>query len=137
VRKVQSELEDPDRLLADGNDEFLEELTKNLETIVTEAIEEAEEEPRTHSSGSNSTKPYPVLDRYPHTSPGNREMTLRMTLTRKDLRAHEDLCVGRERPLALEELPPENEPCSILWETLDRESASGLKKLWRKVKRQS
>jgi hypothetical protein len=137
VRKVQSELEGPDHL-AEGDDEFLEELTKNLETIVTEAIaEEAEESPRTRSSGSNSTRPYPVLDHYPHTSPGNREMTLRMTLTRKDLRAHEDLYVGRERPLALEELPPENEPCSILWETLDRESASGLKKLWRKVKRHS
>lgn len=135
IRKVQPELDDPDCAITDS-DEFLEEVTENLEALVRGALGGVDEErPRMRSSGSNSIKP--VLDHYPHTSPGNREMTLKMTLTRKDLRAHEDLSASRERPLTLEELPPESEHCMIDWSTVDKESESGLKKLWRKVKRHS
>ncbi|KAL0257266.1 hypothetical protein SLS55_008076 [Diplodia seriata] len=56
-------------------------------------------------------------DVYPQTFPSNREMTLRMTLTRPDLRADEDMLYGWQQhqasreadPLALEELPPVSE----------------------------
>ena len=74
--------------------------------------------------------------------PGMREMTLRMTLTRKDLRAYN--CdddaggCGREPMLTAEgRLPPENEHAAhrIDWAAIDREAESGLKRLWRRVKR--
>jgi hypothetical protein len=136
VRKVQPEPGDHDCKIAEGDEytQFIEDATMNPETKVL--AEETEEFSRTRSSSSsNCTKPFPVLDHYPHTSPGNREMTLRMTLTRKDLRACEDLCASREWPPAPESIPPENEQCTIDWEALDRECQSGLKKLWRKVKR--
>lgn len=53
-------------------------------------------------------------DVYPQTLPSSREMTLRMTLTRPDLRADEEALYGWQQhqatkeadPLALEELPP-------------------------------
>ncbi|OJD30901.1 mucin-like protein [Diplodia corticola] len=57
-------------------------------------------------------------DVYPQTFPSNREMTLRMTLTRPDLRADEQMLYGWQQqqqapkeadPLALEELPPVSE----------------------------
>lgn len=63
----------------------------------------------------NSLKPPPMTGHYPLTSPGNREMTLRMTLTRPDLRADESQLYGWKKettyadPLALEPLPPASE----------------------------
>jgi len=38
-----------------------------------------------------------VFDPYPHASPGNRDITLRMTLTRKDLCADENELPVRTR----------------------------------------
>lgn len=90
------------------------------------------------AAGSTSTKAT-RLNPYPHTSPGNREMTLRMTLTRKDLRADESALNGptKDEALTLEDLPPEREHngAAIDWDAIEKESSSsGLKKLWRKVK---
>lgn len=56
-------------------------------------------------------------DVYPQPFPSNREMTLRMTLTRPDLRADEGMLYGWQQhqasreanPLALQELPPESD----------------------------
>ena len=74
------------------------------------------------------------------TMPGMREMTLRMTLTRKDLRAYEDDASDcrREPVLTAEgQLLPENKHAAHLidWAVIDREAESGLKRLWRRVKR--
>jgi hypothetical protein len=111
-------------------------------------IGDIKDQPRARSSGSMSARrSRQVLDHYPHSSPGNREMTLRMTLTRKDLRADESILYGwQEDALALEELPPAADLESpttpytphtkggeIDWNVIDKESQSGLKKLWRKV----
>ncbi|KAL8779183.1 MAG: hypothetical protein Q9213_007069 [Squamulea squamosa] len=65
----------------------------------------------------------------------NREMTLRMTLTRPDLRAREDLLYGSgdSDPLALEHLPSPmagNE----MWEP-SKEGGRTVKNLWRRVSR--
>jgi hypothetical protein len=81
--------------------------------------------PRLLSSGSTGSS----QGHYPHIRPGNREMTLRMTLTRKDLRMEDDL--------VLEDLPIEKETGLIDWNALEKERAAnkgvGFKKLWRKV----
>ncbi|KAL8949008.1 MAG: hypothetical protein Q9222_004848 [Ikaeria aurantiellina] len=63
----------------------------------------------------------------------NREMTLRMTLTRPDLRASEDLLYASSDndPLALEQLPPTTAKHD-LWEQR-RDSRGTVKKLWRRV----
>lgn len=63
----------------------------------------------------------------------NREMTLRMTLTRPDLRASEDLLYGHSDndPLALEHLPPLTGSHDI-WDQ-GKESHGAVRKLWRKV----
>ncbi|KAG0124703.1 hypothetical protein HOY82DRAFT_180437 [Tuber indicum] len=80
-----------------------------------------------------------VFDPYPHASPGNREMTLRMTLTRKDLRADENELYGwrKSDPLALEDLPPasDSDAGQFDWGNSGRGSQTGLKKLWRKIRR--
>lgn len=86
---------------------------------------------------SNST----IFDPYLHASPGNREMTLRMTLTRKDLRADENELYGWKKgndPLALEELPPvsDSDAGQFNWGNTGRESESGLKRLWRRMRGQ-
>ena len=80
---------------------------------------------------------------YPLTSPGNREMTLRMTLTRPDLRADESQLYGWKKeiadPLALEPLPPVSDaevglgPFDIPpW--AQEEEPGLVRKFWRKVK---
>ncbi|TGZ80940.1 hypothetical protein EX30DRAFT_307033 [Ascodesmis nigricans] len=76
-----------------------------------------------------------VLDRYPHASTGNREMTLRMTLTRKDLR-EDDLTPPNttESVLSQAELPPEKTGLPVDWDAIDREAESGIRRLWRRVK---
>ncbi|KAL8709245.1 MAG: hypothetical protein Q9220_005988 [cf. Caloplaca sp. 1 TL-2023] len=75
---------------------------------------------------------------HPHRQPYvvagcNREMTLRMTLTRPDLRASEDLLYASSDtdPLALEQLPPMNTR-SDLWEQR-KDNKGTVKKLWRRV----
>ena len=80
---------------------------------------------------------------YPITSPGNREMTLRMTLTRPDLRADESQLYGWKKeiadPLALEPLPPVSDaevglgPFDIPPWAQDEEPGL-VRKFWRKVK---
>ncbi|KAL8833083.1 MAG: hypothetical protein Q9170_004516 [Blastenia crenularia] len=72
----------------------------------------------------------------PYTLPGcNREMTLRMTLTRPDLRANEDLLYGHSDndPLALEHLPPSVDGNDI-WDQ-GKENEGAVRKFWRKVSR--
>ena len=73
---------------------------------------------------------------YGHAQAGNREMTLRMTLTRPDLRADESAIYGQraQDPLALEELPPATDLTDI-WETCPKEH-NVVKKLWRRLSRQ-
>lgn len=82
-----------------------------------------------------------IFDPYLHSSPGNREMTLRMTLTRKDLRANENELYGWKKgndPLALEELPPVggSDAGQFDWGSAGKDSGSGLKRLWRRVRGQ-
>ena len=67
----------------------------------------------------------------PYSLAGDREMTLRMTLTRPELRASESLLYGTaDDPLALEQLPqpPSPEPLES-----GREGGGRVKRLWRKV----
>ncbi|KAI4286988.1 MAG: hypothetical protein L6R35_003757 [Caloplaca aegaea] len=63
----------------------------------------------------------------------NREMTLRMTLTRPDLRASDDLLYGSSDsdPLALEHLPTAADGHDI-WDQ-GKDSGGAVRKLWRKV----
>ncbi len=92
------------------------------------------------SSGSSSTLfPRPALRH--HTSEpfaqllaGSREMTLRMTLTRPDLRADEKALYANttgDDPLALEHLPPTKKEAKI-WDQLPKEGGTW-KKFWRKM----
>ncbi|KAL8932581.1 MAG: hypothetical protein Q9216_006775 [Gyalolechia sp. 2 TL-2023] len=68
----------------------------------------------------------------------NREMTLRMTLTRPDLRANEDLLYGHydNDPLALDNLPPPPPTAdgNDIWDQ-GKESEGAVRKFWRKVSR--
>ncbi|KAI5848226.1 hypothetical protein BZA05DRAFT_340193 [Tricharina praecox] len=127
IRRVPPE-DSEDPLIEEGED--AEEVAEVADTVPESPM-------RMRSSGSNSCRALipVILDHYPHTSPGNREMTLKMTLTRKDLRDDDGRHASRDGALALEELPPEGEQCNVDWDAIDKESASGLKRLWRKVKR--
>jgi len=62
-----------------------------------------------------------------------------MTLTRKDLRADENELYGwrKSDPLALEDLPPasDSDAGQFDWGNSGRGSQTGLKKLWRKIRR--
>lgn len=65
---------------------------------------------------------------------GSREMTLRMTLTRPELRADEKALYANttgDDPLALEHLPPTKKEADI-WDQLPKERGT-LKKFWRRV----
>ncbi|KAH0548279.1 hypothetical protein GP486_008018, partial [Trichoglossum hirsutum] len=85
-------------------------------------------------------------DSYLHAFAGSREMTLRMTLTRPDLRADENELYGFQRnskddPLALEELPPMSEDTGGALGPFGGPDGWGppresgiVKKLWKKVK---
>ena len=67
---------------------------------------------------------------------GTRDMTLRMTLTRPELRVDEKELYKRtseEDPLALEHLPVMPEKPGDIWDTLPSVKQSGLRKIWRKV----
>ncbi|KAI4190042.1 MAG: hypothetical protein L6R41_001061 [Letrouitia leprolyta] len=93
--------------------------------------------PFTKAAERSNIKP---MDQHHHHQPYivsacNREMTLRMTLTRPDLRANEDLLYGHSDndPLALEHLPPTTESGDI-WDQ-GRENEGAVRKFWRKVSR--
>lgn len=88
------------------------------------------------ADGRMITKPIePLLHQQPYLVSGcNREMTLRMTLTRPDLRASEDLLYGPASdtdPLALEHLPPASGTYDI-WDQ-GKDHGGAARKLWRKV----
>lgn len=92
------------------------------------------------SAGSSSTL-FPKSAVRHHTSEpfakllaGSREMTLRMTLTRPDLRADEKALYANttgDDPLALEHLPPTKNEADI-WDQLPKERGT-LKRLWSRV----
>lgn len=92
------------------------------------------------SSGSGSTLYSRPTIRHHSSEPlaqllaGSREMTLRMTLTRPDLRADEKALYAHttgDDPLALEHLPPTKKEADI-WDTLPKDQ-SVVKRFWRKV----
>lgn len=73
----------------------------------------------------------------PQRLPGNREMTLKMTLTRPDLRTDSPTPPAsskeKEDPLRLAELPPPDRSQSI-WDS-DLDEQSMMRKMWRKLRR--
>ena len=92
------------------------------------------------SSGSGSTL-FPRYTAHPNASEpfaqllaGSREMTLRMTLTRPELRADEKVLYANttgDDPLALEHLPPMKNEADI-WDQLPKERGT-LKKIWSRI----
>ena len=78
---------------------------------------------------------------------GNREMTLRMTLTRPDLRADEGVMYAEKQgvaaraskeencdPFALEHLPVLKDKAGLdIWDTLPPVKESGFRRMWRRV----
>lgn len=75
-----------------------------------------------------------TCDPYGNSLAGAREMTLRMTLTRPDLRKTDPPLHENNDPLALQNLPPVQNPHDI-WETQSKDSI--VKKLWQKMSRKS
>ncbi|KAJ5549716.1 hypothetical protein N7535_002347 [Penicillium sp. DV-2018c] len=72
----------------------------------------------------------------PQRLPGNREMTLKMTLTRPDLRTDSPTpSKENEDPLRLAELPPADRRQSI-WDS-DLDERGMVKKMWRKLRRRA
>ncbi|KAJ5458918.1 hypothetical protein N7530_010862 [Penicillium desertorum] len=73
----------------------------------------------------------------PQRLPGNREMTLKMTLTRPDLRTDSPTPPAsskeKEDPLRLAELPPADRSQSI-WDS-DLDERGVVRKMWRKLRR--
>lgn len=72
----------------------------------------------------------------PRRLPGNREMTMKMTLTRPDLRTDSPSTspTSAEDPLKLEELPPADY-CPQIWDS-DSDQQNVMKKMWRKLRKQ-
>lgn len=70
----------------------------------------------------------------PRRLPGDREMTLKMTLTRPDLRTDSPSAspTSAEDPLKLADLPPASPQ---IWDT-DLEDQNVMKKMWRKLRKQ-
>ena len=97
----------------------------------------AHTEPFFNKQPQNAIRPFtPNKELCPHNWAGNREMTLRMTLTRPDLRANESAIYpppGGNDPFAPEELPPMSEGREI-W---NRGTQAGgvLGKFWRRLGR--
>lgn len=93
----------------------------------------------TSSESSNTLYSRPTVrhytsDPFAQLLAGSREMTLRMTLTRPDLRADEKALYAHttgDDPLALEHLPPTKNEADI-WDTLPKDQ-SVVKRFWRKV----
>ena len=92
------------------------------------------------SSGSSSTLFHRSPARHHKAEPfaqllaGSREMTLRMTLTRPELRADEKALYANttgDDPLALEHLPPTKKEADI-WDQLPKERGT-LKKIWGRI----
>ena len=82
-----------------------------------------------HCASSRTSEPYANV------LAGSREMTLRMTLTRPDLRANEaSLYAASDDPFALEHLPPVKNAEDI-WDEHPKEGM--VKKLWHKMSRKA
>ena len=100
------------------DDESIEETDAPITPREMESFRAAHRLPPNSSKGNSTDSSAPSMlnprkhgDTYAHALAGSREMTLRMTLTRPDLRADENVIYGwqgkpKEDPLALEELPP-------------------------------
>ena len=73
----------------------------------------------------------------PRQLPGNREMTLKMTLTRPDLRTDSPSTspTSAEDPLKLEELPPADY-CPQIWDSDSDHQQNVMKKMWRRLRKQ-
>ena len=86
-------------------------------------------------STSSSEIPHKSSDPYGPILTGPREMTLKMTLTRPDLRKHETSLVATgDDPLTLMHLPPVRDANDI-WDTRPKDGV--VKKLWHKMSRKS
>lgn len=76
----------------------------------------------------------PSIKGAPQRLPGNREMTLKMTLTRPDLRTDSPTpSKEKEDPLRLADLPPADHSQSI-WDS-DVDDRGVVRKMWRKLRR--
>jgi hypothetical protein len=64
----------------------------------------------------------------------HREMTLKMTLTRPDLRTADDPYERDDDPLRLAELPPADENNTSIWAEFPVQQGM-MKKMWRKIRR--
>lgn len=74
----------------------------------------------------------------PRRLPGNREMTLKMTLTRPDLRTTESPSTSptsAEDPLKLDDLPT-GDYCPEIWDADSDHEQNVMKKMWRKLRKQ-
>ncbi|RPA73546.1 hypothetical protein BJ508DRAFT_418985 [Ascobolus immersus RN42] len=95
------------------------------------------------SCSNNSLRPRIVSNHYRHESATKREMTLRMTLTRPDLRSDEELLYGPTRRSTSTSLSSASESSSMSsfdgnWDGLDTIQESkgfSVKKMWKKVKK--
>lgn len=104
------------------------------DTVAPRASTQIREAPRpsvdSHSVSqrSQTVKPTKIT---PQILPGNREMTLKMTLTRPDLRTESP--TPPEDPLRLADLPPADRNQHI-WDS-DMDESGVVKKMWRKLRR--
>ncbi|KAL9600418.1 MAG: hypothetical protein Q9219_003171 [cf. Caloplaca sp. 3 TL-2023] len=96
---------------------------------VERSYAKTQERPTTKSAEPQLNHPHYMVSRY------NREMTMRVTLTRPDLRANEDLLYGHmdNDPLALEHLPATVDGGDI-WDQ-GKENEGAVRKFWRKFSR--
>ena len=99
------------------------------------------------STAATSGAPEKISSSYKKTSEpyaellaGNREMTLKMTLTRPDLRSEKEVTfygIGGEDPLALGKLPPVSggDGVTDFWNTMGKEPRQKgvIRKAWRKI----
>lgn len=84
----------------------------------------------------STARPRTLGDHYPHVSASNREMTLRMTLTRPDLRADEKLLYGWQEDRKSASSGDLGPFFDGNWNELKKDSDLNLvKKMWRKVAR--
>lgn len=91
--------------------------------------------PPSKPTSLNSETSRSTFERYGNVLSGTREMTLRMTLTRPDLRkAERPLYTNDGDPLALQNLPPMKDSNDI-WESQPKDSI--MKKWWHKMSRKT
>ena len=155
---TQTFLRDDHASLFEDDEASLEEMDIPITPRETDTFRSTHRLPSSSKGNStDSTAPSHLAvrkpsDSYAHALAGSREMTLRMTLTRPDLRADESTLYGwqhkgKDDPLALEGLPglaeelePESSPSTMMrgpfdgpdgWGPLPKEG--GVKKLWKKV----